>query len=58
MLIQRPISRIIELKNSGKKVILYAPTFRNARHHSITKNQVNFAQLDAFAAKYDIYIVF
>lgn len=52
------MDRILDLKEQGKKVILYSPTFRKARKHSVSKDQIDFDQLDAFATKYDMYIVF
>jgi CDP-glycerol glycerophosphotransferase (TagB/SpsB family) len=50
-------NKIKDLKSGGKKVVLYAPTFRHAKKYTVSKQQVDYGRLNEFAKENNIYIV-
>jgi len=52
------ISKINELRASGHKIILYAPTFRDTGGNAITDGALNLDALSLFAEKHRVIFVF
>lgn len=50
--------RIRELKGKGNKIVIYSPTFRNAKTYSVKKTEVDFDLLDEFGRANNIVFVF
>lgn len=52
------LSKIQRLKEKGRRIILYAPTFRNSRIDAMSRGVLDTKELSEFAGKYKAVIVF
>lgn len=51
-------NKVKKYKKDGYKIVIYSPTFRNAKTYNVTPDEVNFEELNQFAVDNNIIIVF